>query len=334
MRPATFGVLAVLVAGACRAGPITPSARYPAGTSFRARYLTVDHLTLRYVDAGSGTPVILLHGLASSLYSWRYVLAPIAAAGFRVIAFDNKGFGFSDKPPAGYSNTDYVRVLIQLMDSLKISDAVLVGSSMGGAIAADAALAYPHRVRGLVLIDAAGLAVRGPWLLRLLHSSLTPALIALRGRWITSVILKSTYADPHKVTGTDIDQYYAPLASREFGTALREVLREFRFDDLRGRLGGIEIPSLVIWGDEDPWIPRAVGVEFARALTRVAFAPVAQAGHLPQEEQPATVTHLLLEFLQHGVPPPPPDLALAVLRQHSFLNHLVEDSAGATETKQ
>jgi len=309
MRAATLCGVAVVLA-ACRADPIPPSARYPSGTPLRPRYVVVDSLKLRYVEAGSGIPVILLHGLGSSIYSWRFMLQPLATAGFRVIAFDNKGFGFSDKPASGYSNADYVRVLIGFMDSLRISDAVLVGSSMGGAIAADAALAYPHRVRGLVLIDAAGLGVRAPWLLRLLHSSLPRALIALRGRWVTSRILRSTYADPRKVTSSDVDQYYAPVASPGFGAALRGVLHEFRFDDLRERLGAIEAPSLVIWGEHDPWIPRTVGVEFARALQRVAFAPVANAGHMPQEEQPDTVSHLLLEFLQHGVPPPPPDLAL------------------------
>src|SRR5207249_4477912 len=86
------------------------------------------------------------------LYAWRKNLAPIAATGFRVIAFDLPGFGFSDKaaPASGYDNKSYVRASVALLDSLHIADAVLVGHSMGGAIAAQVAIDHPERVRGIL----------------------------------------------------------------------------------------------------------------------------------------------------------------------------------------
>src|SRR5256885_15049086 len=96
------------------------------------------------------------------MYAWRKNLAPVAAAGYRVIAFDNRGFGFSDKPSTGYDNTSYARLTLALLDSLHLPDAVLVGHSMGGAIAAEVAIVHPERVRGLVLIGSAGRGAPGP----------------------------------------------------------------------------------------------------------------------------------------------------------------------------
>ncbi|PYO82541.1 MAG: alpha/beta hydrolase, partial [Gemmatimonadetes bacterium] len=145
-------VLVLACAGACRTAPIPEDQRYPAGTDFTARYVVVDGTRIRYIDAGRGPSVVFLHGLGASMYAWRNTLAAVRAAGYRVVAFDNRGFGFSDKPPHGYDNAAYARLLAAFMDSLHVADAVLVGHSMGGAIAAEAAIAWPDRVRGLVLI--------------------------------------------------------------------------------------------------------------------------------------------------------------------------------------
>src|SRR5204863_3743213 len=97
----------------------------------------VNGTTIRYIDAGRGSPVVFIHGLGPSIYAWRKTLGPVLAAGFRVIAFDNRGFGISDKPARGYSNAEYASLTVAFMDSLGLADAVLVGHSMGGAIAGE-----------------------------------------------------------------------------------------------------------------------------------------------------------------------------------------------------
>ena len=302
---------ALFVAG-CRAPTIPAAARYPAGTPLEARYVRVEGSRIRYVDVGRGTPVIFIHGFAASIYAWRKNLVPVESAGFRVLAFDNRGFGFSDKPAHGYSNADYARLLVAFMDSLGLPDAVLVGHSMGGAIAAEVALAYPKRVRGLVLIDASGFGRRSWLLLRLAAWPVVGPLISgLRGRWITARALRSAYADPRKVQSTDVDQYYAPVAEPDFGRALRGVLREFRFAALSGRVSAMETPTLVLWGDHDPWIPPSVGMALAAELPRVAFVLVQRAGHVPQEEVPDEVNRLVIAFLRQGLARVPGDLALA-----------------------
>jgi len=296
----------------CRAPALPEAQLFPAGTEFTTRYLLVDGARIRCIDAGRGVPVVFLHGLGASMYAWRKNLAAVAAAGFRVIAFDNRGFGLSDKPAAPYDNAAYARLAIALMDSLRLTDAVLVGHSMGGAIAAQVAIEYPRRVRGLVLVGSAGLGARDPLLFRMARwPVLGRVVLAFRGRGFTARLLRSTYFDPVRVTAADVDQYYAPVAQPQYGRALMGVLRQFRFDALQGRLDRIAAPTLVLWGEEDRWVPLGLGRALAAGITRSAFLSVARAGHSVQEEAPDEVNHLVIRFLKDGLPRIPPDLALA-----------------------
>ena len=254
--------------------------------------------------------MVFIHGLAASMYAWRKNLAPVAAAGFRVVAFDNRGFGFSAKPARGYRNADYTRLVVSLMDSLRISDAVLVGHSMGGTVAAQVALEHPGRVRGLVLLAAAAPGIRMPFRFRVLRwPALGPILIALRSRGLTARMLRSTYAHPTRITEQDVGQYYAPVAEPEFGRALLAVLREFRFDAIEGHWSGVEAPTLLLWGEQDRWVPPGVGRRLASQLLRAAFLTLPQAGHSLQEEAADEVNRLLIAFLKEGLPRIPENLA-------------------------
>jgi len=329
LRPALL--LPALLLAACRAAPLPPEARWPAGTPFRASAIVVDGTRLRYIDAGAGPAVLLIHGFGASMYSWRYAIGPLAAAGYRVVAFDNRGFGFSDKPDSGYTNAAYAHVVVALLDSLRIPDAVLVGHSMGGEIAAEVALAHPERVRALALIDAAGTEVHWPLLLRAARWRVVGGIASgLRGRAITARILRGVYADPTKVTTQDVDQYYAPVAEPDYGRALQGVLRQFRFDALRGQLSAIQVPTLLLWGTDDRLIPPSVGRRMAAELPRAAFVFVPRAGHAAPEEQPDAVNHLLLTFLKEGLPTVPENLAATRIysgpaQRLYFLNHMVEE---------
>lgn len=308
----------ILLACACRAAPIPEAQRFPAGTPFRAQYRTVDGTRLRLIDSGRGTPVVLIHGIGASIYAWRHQLAPLMTAGYRVVAFDNRGFGFSEKPAHGYHNADYAHLVVSLLDSLGIASAVLVGHSMGGAIAAEVALSHPDRVRGLVLIDAAGYGISFPGVLKLARWPFAGSIVTtFRGRWATGRILRSSFADPSKVTEADVDQYYAPVPQADFGRALRGVLREFRFDSLGGRLAGVQSPTLILWGDADRFISIRDGTRFGRELPRSEFVTLQGAGHNAQEEAHDQVNRLLLDFLKEGLSRIPENVAWYTPSSHS-----------------
>jgi pimeloyl-ACP methyl ester carboxylesterase len=304
--------LIIAAAVACRAPEIPVEQRYPAGSRFRAQYRVADGTRLRMIDTGQGAPVVFIHGFAASIYSWRKTLPAVLAAGYRVIAFDNRGFGFSDKPADDYGNAAYARLVVALLDTLHLPSAVLVGHSMGGAIAAEVALRYPARVRGLVLIDAAGFGVRWPGILKVGRwPGAGGVATAIRGRWVTERLLRFMYANPSKVTEQDVDQYYAPVPEPGYGRAARGVLRAFRFDTLVGRLGTVAAPTLVVWGAEDRLIPARDGSRLAAELPRGVFVVIPRTGHAAAEESPDEVNRLLLTFLREGLPRVPADLALA-----------------------
>src|SRR6266516_4401322 len=125
----------------------------------------------------------------------------------------------------------------------------------------------------------------------------------------TGRLLRATYFDPGKVTEADVDQYYAPVAQPEYERALVGVLRQFRFAALEGRLDRIAAPTLVLWGEEDRWVPIGLGRALAAGITRSAFVSVPRAGHSVQEESPEDMNHLVIRFLKDGLPRVPADLA-------------------------
>ncbi len=299
------------VALGCRAAPLTAVQRWPPPDgALRARMQPVDGSDLRVIDTGTGPTVVFLHGLGSSMYAWRAVLGPVLAAGHRVVAFDNRGFGFSSRPAGGYDNGAYVRLLFSLLDSLGVGPAVLVGHSMGGAIAAEAALAQPDRFLGLVLVGSAGYGVAEPWALRVVRLPLVGRLATLLlGRWTVRQLLRSTYANPAQVTEADIDQYYAAAMQPGSARALRRVLAEFRFDGLTGRLRRLGAPTLLVWGAQDRWTPLWAGQHMAIELPRGALVVVPDAGHNVPEERGDEVARLVIAFLRHGTAVPPGDLA-------------------------
>ena len=122
------------------------------------QFMTVDGMRIYYLDRGpaNGTPVILLHGFLGSVVDWINTIPALTEAGYRVIAFDRPPFGLSDKGTTHDYSIKAMSVLTaDVMDALKIPQAVIVGHSLGGTVAAQFVLDYPERVSQLVLVDGA-----------------------------------------------------------------------------------------------------------------------------------------------------------------------------------
>src|SRR5919107_641054 len=148
-RKALFALLFALLSAASAA------AQAPAAQP--QKEVVVFGQRIKYVEAGSGPVVVLLHGLGGNSTNWAFS-TPALAEKFRVIVPDQVGFGQSDKPLINYRVGTYVDFLDKLLEGLKVERATLVGNSMGGWVAAAYALKYPSKVERLVLVDAAGFA--------------------------------------------------------------------------------------------------------------------------------------------------------------------------------
>lgn len=276
---------------------------YPAGVDgVTARYLKLaSGLEVRVVEAGrpDAVPVVLVPGWGGNAWVFHETLLPLAAAGLRPIAVELKGHGLSDKPTiaGSYTSSAMTLHLVQILDALSLPRAGLVGHSMGAAVAADAAAAFPDRVSGLVLAAPVGFAgVRGMTLFRLLSPEvLVSVLPCLVTPFIVRVMLRVLYGSLKRPTERDIRELHAPGAFPEFSAALRLLLHEFDWSAPYPRLG---VPTLAIAGSEDILSPPD---DIGRYAERTVV--VKGAGHVLFLESPAAVNHEIASFFGAAAPP-------------------------------
>jgi len=256
--------------------------------------------TLRFVRLGSGPPLALVHGLGSSIYTWSAVLRPLAET-HEVVALDLPGFGGSGRPP-DLSFYRLRRAVEGLLESLGLDRVTLVGNSLGGAVALSIAASRTDLVSRLVLIDSAGFGGPEaiPPLVRWAASgpgAFLERFGAFRRLYVWAA-LTQVFDDSDRVTPERIDEYLAPLQRPGTVQSLRSLLAQSPEDwrRLQDAIGRVSVPTLILWGAEDAWLPPAHAARFERAIPGSRAIVLAGCGHLPQEECPAEVLELLRSF--------------------------------------
>jgi 2-hydroxy-6-oxonona-2,4-dienedioate hydrolase len=246
---------------------------------------------VHYVDAGTGSPVVLLHGLADDIGVWESVI-PALAAKHRVIALDQIGFGRSDKPLLSYRVTTFVDFLDGFLNELKIDRASVVGNSLGGWVAADFALAHPDRVDRLVLCDAAGYAA--------VVKNMNPrALSALRLASRDDIRYLGPLTFHDKRFYEDVDLAFKQRVTAGDSYTVKQVLESMvRGEDvLDGRVGAIHRPTLILWGRDDKIIPLNFAERLHKEIAGSRLEIIDNCGHMPHVECPDEFTRMVLEFL-------------------------------------
>lgn len=271
-----------------------------AEAGLEPRFQTVDGVRLRYVRAGTGPAVVLLHGFASSIVTWRDVM-PALARDHDVIALDFPGFGGSEiregLPPSAYPG-----LVAGLMEGLGLPRASLVGNSLGAGVAVVVAARHPQRVDRLVLIDSVGYNLASadrPWLLRVAGRKPVARLVEalpLR-RPLVTLALRQIFDDDRLVTRERIDEYVAPLLRPGAVAAAQALLASGDDLGLPAVVAQVRAPTLVLWGRDDQWIPAEQADRFLAAIPGSRKVVIERCGHMPQEERPAEVSRLLEEFL-------------------------------------
>jgi pimeloyl-ACP methyl ester carboxylesterase len=271
----------------------------------RSRFALIDGVRVHYQEAGAkdSPPILLIHGFTASNFVWNDVLLPIAAAGFRVIAPDLVGFGFSGKPKQGeYTIDAQARMIVRMMNHLRIERAILVGSSYGGAVAATCALDYPNRVERLVLVDAVinDYAKRRP-LLRLAALPLMGDLISplmLGSRKLIHSQMRKGYApkNMHLFDEERMTSHHRPLLAANTQRATLKTLRRWSATRIEREAHSIEQPTLLIWGEDDPEIPLAHGRTLSEQIPNSHLLIFRHCGHMPMEEYPREFTAVVADF--------------------------------------
>ncbi len=279
----------------------------------RARTVRACGIDTFFLAAGSGPPVVLLHGLGATNASMLPTLADLSHD-HHVLAPDLPGFGESGKPLRTYGPAFYADWLHAFLDAAGVDRAVVVGNSMGGRIAIELALRHPSRVRALALL-APSLAFRRFRLLqpvvRLLAAELGVLPIPVP-RCLATRTLHFLFAEPERLPpawyDAAIDEFlrvFSTLRGRvAFFSAARQIYLEAAAgpDGFWDRLPGLRPPALFLWGDQDLLVPAAFAPHVQTALPAARSIVLASCGHAPQFEHPARTHRLVREFLAAEAP--------------------------------
>lgn len=255
----------------------------------------INGIMVYYEQHGSHTayPVVFINGLLADTTGWAFQV-PAFVDSFRVVLYDCRGQGQSDKPPGPYSPTLHAQDLLALLDSLDIQRAYIVGLSNGGTVAMSLAVQHPERIARLVLADT--FAYTDAILQAKLQSWLTALEVGgpgMRFDMATPWVWGQTFLANNQ-------HLLAPLrekAAQADPKPIQALIEGALSFDIRDDLHAIQAPTLILVGEEDvltpPWYARAL----AHAIPNARLCIVPQAGHALPIEQPALFNALTRSFL-------------------------------------
>ena len=259
---------------------------------------TADGEVLYFTAQGEGAPVVLVHGLGSSLHEWDPVIPALVEAGYRVYACDLPGHGDSPKPgdPGQYQIQAVVDRLVSWIDGLSLEEPfILAGHSLGGYLSLKFALQVPSRLRGMLLIDPLYSPEQIPGLVRLL-----PRLLEAGEKVIQTVpddlllALMKLHITPSSRLPVTVREQEAADIKRASPWIMRLLESVYT---LQPELEQVELPALVIWGDQDLSLsPKSFPPLIAR-LPKAQGRRMAGCGHHPHLERPEEVNAAIKTFL-------------------------------------
>jgi len=273
----------------------------------KEKYISIAGYKIRFKEQGNGHPLILLHGLGSSLEWWDYNIEALSQK-YRVIALDFPGFGLSSKSEVKLSLDFTSRFMESFLDAFHLPQASLIGNSMGGLIALYTALRIPERIERLILVDPAGF---GPNLSVLMRAgALYPVgelALALRNRIFVRFYLSRMFYDRKKVPSSLIDTVLRIFSLPKSQKVCLQVLRYGV--NLRGLREKIWLPvvekasslyhkTLIIWGAEDRIVPLNQAYLGERLIKNSRLHVFERCGHIPQVEYPVKFNRVVFSFLE------------------------------------
>lgn len=269
-----------------------------------AKVIPIGNLDVHYVERGTGPAVVLVHGYGGSCYDWRNQLEPLAAAGFRALALDLKGAGYTSRPDDGhYSAVDQADLVWDFIVALGLPKVHLIGNSYGGGVSLITALKHPDRVQRLVLLDSMCYRQKYPFYIGVVRMPILSnlALTLVPDRLMVNYVLHDGYCDKTKIPPEVTDEYTYELGVAGTRAALIRIARQLVPDDMEEQeklIGAVRQPALILWGDHDRIIPLANGERLHRELRNSRFMVIENCGHMPNQERPEVVNPLIVEFLK------------------------------------
>ena len=256
----------------------------------------VNEIDINYEISGQGQPILFIHGLGSSLRDWE-LQVPFFAKQYRVVAFDVRGHGRSDKPPGPYSIRQFAADAAGLIRALDIAPAHIVGISLGGMIAFQLATDAPDLVRSLVIVNAAPefVARTAKERFQVLQRKLIVRLLGMRK--MGEVLGKRLFIKPEQA---DLRRTFADRWADNDRRAYRDAMLSILGWSVAHRLGTIRCPALVIAADED-YTPVSVKEAYAARMQNAELAVIRDSRHATPVEWPQQFNETAAEFLSRQV---------------------------------
>jgi pimeloyl-ACP methyl ester carboxylesterase len=233
-------------------------------------YVSALGVNLHYQDTGpskNAIPILFLHGFGASLQTWD-TWAQALSEDYRVISVDLPGFGLTGEDPSGiYTDQRSVEVLEAFLKELKIPKVVLVGNSMGGKFAWQFTARYPNQVSKLVLISPDGYASPG---IQYGKKPDVPAIADLYRYFFSKTFLvmnlKPAYADPNTLNDALVNRYYDLMLAPGVRGAILGRMQQTVLQDPVPSLSSIQVPTLLIWGEKDAFIPISNSNDYLKVM--------------------------------------------------------------------
>ncbi len=277
---------------------------------FTKRFMPVDGKRVAHYRRGTGPALVLIHGLPTSCFLWRNVIAALQR-NYQLIAPDMLGLGDTSGPMDVDHSLGAQAALVEgLMAKLDVKEAVVVGHDVGGAVAQIMTLEFPRRVRGMVLVSSAAY---DNWPVSVIRyfQRLARYPMAWKVAMRAGITRKVGLAEqgfrrgvkfPGALSDDEIDEYLRPhrlsSSSREHMRRLLCALDNRDTIDTGHRLGEIEVPSLVVWGADDQFLPPLWGRRLHRDLRRSSLQILPDCGHFVPEERAGELAGLIDAFAQ------------------------------------
>ena len=273
----------------------------PAYAEGEDDFVWVEGMRVHYRDEGPrDAPVLVcLHGTFSSLHTWDGWVDALADD-YRIVRPDLPGHGLTGPhPEARYAMADYVAFLAALLEELDVERVAVAGNSRGGEVAWRFALDHPERVTALVLLDSMGFPMEPDGPKGLLDLPVLPRLLSrLTPRYLIRRSVRDVYGDPSRVPPELVDRYHDLMRRAGNRDAHLELVRRDANPEHRHEeLGDLTVPTLVLWGEEDYWIPPWFAERFGDAIPGAEVVRYDGVGHTPMEEAPARTAADIRRFL-------------------------------------
>lgn len=261
-----------------------------------------DEMKLHYLEAGVGEPLLLIHGIGQSVYTWRN-LFEVFAENYRVIAVDLPGHGKSSRPEYfNYSMDEMAEVLHEFLLAKGIESAHMVGFSTGAVYMMRLLTLYPECVANCIAIAPGGISKFMPSLFHSMKKTV-PGVFARNlytARTVEDILVQAV-SDEAFITDTDVERYYEPISDGLTREALMYAVMNFDMKGTAEELGNVDHEILCVWGRDDAFHPVSGSVYFQKILPAGRFYLIRGAGHLVHEEVPDRILDVILSYIPSAV---------------------------------